>query len=125
MLTISFSEGKIVMPYNYKTPKRGLQRRANPKPRTFLAIAWQILRAKERGQTSFTFVNYVENPVLSIEGTMTECYLYRFQGTTAITVNSGDFISVMKYITLLAKNGTDEHRNALRTLNINVNVQSN
>jgi hypothetical protein len=124
MLTISFSEGRIVMPYDYKTPKKRLQRRADPKPKTFLSLAWQILRAKERGQTSFSFVHQVENPILSIEGNMTECYLYRFQGTTAITANSGDFISVMKYVTLLAKNGIEEHRNALRTLNINVNVQS-
>ncbi len=109
------------MPYSYST-KTKLVRNVNPRPKTFANLATQILRAKQRGQTAISWQNPVSNPVLTIEGNMTECFFYRYENGNAITIRTSTFIEILRYVGMVAKNGTDEHKIAIKTMQININV---
>jgi hypothetical protein len=123
MVAINYNaiEKRFFMAYTYYT-KRKLARNANPKPRTFRALATQVLRAQSRGQTTFSWQLTVAEPVFSLEGSRSECYLYRFENGNLLTVNAGTFVEVLRYLYLLSRNGYEYHRNAVKNFQFNVNV---
>lgn len=123
MVTINYNptEKRFSMAYTYAT-KRKLIRNVNPKPKTFRSLATQVLRAQGRGQTALSWQQTVENPVFSLEGNATECYLYRFENTSLLTVTSGTLPQVLQYLYLLSRNGTEYHRNAVKNFQFNSNI---
>ena len=123
MISIAYNlaEKRFLMPYSYTTKKKAA-RNVNPKPKSFGSLAIQVLRAQGRGQNSFSFQSPVANPILSIEGSLTECYLYRFENNITIAIISGTFLQVLQYVGMVAKNGTEEHKQVIKSMQINVNV---
>ena len=123
MVNISFntSDKKFMLPYSYMLKSKKV-RTANPRPKTFASLATQVLRAQGRGQTAISWQNPVANPVLSIEGSLADCHLYRYENGTPLTVNSGTFVNVLRYVGMVAKNGTPEHKQLIKTMQLNVNV---
>ncbi len=122
-MTISYSSSdkRFLMPYTYIT-KRKLVRNVNPKPKTFTALATQVLRAKTRGVTTINWQNAVAVAILSLEGTFAECGLYRYENGNLVTVFAGNFPDVLRYVSMVAKSGTLEHKNAIKNMELNINV---
>ena len=123
MVTITYITGekRFSLAYNYTT-KRKAVRSANPKPKTFRSLATQVIRAQGRGKTTFSWQHTPDNPVLSLEGNAAEAYLYRYENGTPLTITSGSLLQVLQYLFMLSKNGTEYHRNAVKTLQININI---
>ncbi len=124
MISISYSaaDKRFLMPYTYNT-KRKLVRNVNPKPKTFLSLATQVLRAKTRGIAAISWQNSVTDAVLSLEGTFAECGLYRYENGNLVTVFANNFPDVLRYISMISKSGTDAHKTAIKTMQLNINVQ--
>lgn len=123
VVTIHYNaaEKRFYMPYTYQT-KRKLVRSADPKVKTVRSLATQLLRAKGRGVTQFSWQQTVESLVFSLEGNYNESYLYRFENTTLLTVTSGTLVEVIRYLYTLSRNGSEYHRNAVKNFQFNVNV---
>ena len=117
------AEKRFLLPYNYLT-KRKAVRNVNPRPRNYRALATQVLRAQSRGKTNIAWQNPLPNALLSVEGTLAECYLYRFENNNPLTITSGTLVEVLRYLFMLAKNGNQDHRTATKNVEINFNVQS-
>jgi hypothetical protein len=119
-ISYSAADKKFSMGYTYQT-KRRQTRAVSPKPRTFSSLATQVLRAKDRNK-QVNWQNPVSNPALSIEGNNAEAYLYRYENGNVITVRSGTLVEVLRYADMLKANGTEEHKTALKTMQVNVNI---
>jgi hypothetical protein len=120
-ITYNASEKRFLMPYTYTT-KRKVVKNVNPRPKSFSALATQVLRAQGRGQTAISWQSPVSNPVLTIEGSTTECYLYRYENGSTIAITTGTFVDVLRYVGMVAKNGTEEHKTVIKTMQVNINV---
>jgi hypothetical protein len=121
-ITYSVTEKRFLMPYTYAT-KRKVIRSVNPRSRTYRSLATQVLRARGRGQFNITWQNPLPNAILSVEGSLAECYLYRFENGNPLTITSGPLVEVLRYLFMLTKNGNPDHRNAAKNVEINFNVQ--
>jgi hypothetical protein len=119
-ITYSATEKRFNLTYQYKT-KKGLIRSAAAKPKTFSGLANQVKRASDRG-VKFAFINPNPNPVLSIEGTHQEAFIYRFENGNPITVFSGTLVDVLRRADMIRVNGTDEHKSALKTMTVNIQI---
>ena len=120
-ITYNTVEKRFYLPYTY-TNKRKQVRSVNPRPVTFRSLAIQVIRAQGRGHRNFSWQNPIANPALSVEGNLTECYLYRFENGNPLTVFSGSFPDVLRYLFMLSKNGNPEHRQILKSFQFNINI---
>ncbi len=123
MVTITYiaAEKRFSLIYTYTTKRKAI-RSVNPKPRTLRSLATQVVRAQGRGKTTFYWQHTPENPVLSLEGNAAEAYLYRYENGNPLTITFGSLFQVLQYLFMLSKNGTEYHRNAVKMLQININI---
>jgi hypothetical protein len=120
-ISYSTADKRFLMPYSYTT-KRKLIRNVNPKPKTFLSLATQVLRAKTRGIVAISWQNTVADAVLSLEGTFNECSLYRPENGNLVTVFAGTFPDVLRYVSMVSKSGTEAHKAAIKTMQLNIQI---
>jgi hypothetical protein len=120
-INYSTADKRFLMPYTYTT-KRKLVRNVNPKPKTFLSLATQVLRARTRGVMAISWQNSVVEAVLSIEGTFVDCSLYRPENGNLVTIFAGTFPDVLRYVSMVSKSGTETHKTAIKNMQLNIQI---
>lgn len=115
---------RFLTPYTYLATRKKIPRSVNPWAKSYRSLVIQILRARKRGVTGFSWNKTVDNPVFSLEGNFNECALYRFSETgTYLTVVSGTFIDVLRQLHMIAQSGIPEHMAAAKDANFNISLQ--